>query len=87
MVKSEEIMKVQSALGNPKFKYRTIRGIAQETKIFSEKVQEIVDFEIPNIVRSRYHNQFGEQLYTNRDRLKDRSIFSKVNAAVNNRAD
>lgn len=87
MIESDEILKVQNALNHKNFKYRTVRGISKETKIPSEEVQKIIDFELEDIVRSKYRNQFGEQLFTSRKKLSQSSPFRRLGAALANRAD
>ncbi|MBC6426034.1 MAG: hypothetical protein GDA51_06120 [Ekhidna sp.] len=86
-ISQENISKVQKALDNKKFKYRTIRGISEETEIPLEQVQDIIHFHLEGVVRSRYRNQFEEQLFTNRKKLSKSSPFRKFGAALINRAD
>jgi len=87
MAEKREIEKVKKALENPKFNYRTISGIAKETGLNSDLVQDIIDFDLDNVVRSRYRNQYGEQLYTSRKKLRNSSVFSQVSRALASRAD
>jgi len=87
MIDHQTTEAVKGALDNPKYKYRTIRGISKETKIPSATVEEVLDFELENVVRSRYKNQFGEQLYTSRHKVRHGSFLSRLTAALANRAD
>lgn len=87
MASSEEIEKAKEALDRPEYKYRTIRGMAKETRVNSDSVQDILDFEIDHVVRSGYYNQYGELLYANRDKFKRRSFIAKLSSALANSAD
>jgi len=82
----EEIKsKVLEALGDPKYKWRTVTGIAEETHVDSEIVRRILE-EAESVVRSAVPGPRGEDLFTTRENyLLKASVFEKIRSYVTNR--
>lgn len=76
-MKKEEIQNlILGALELPKFKWRTARGIAKETNIPIQLVQEFLK-NSPSTLRSKKPNKFGRLLYTTRNKYRRRTPLTK----------
>ena len=77
------------ALSNPRFKWRTIRGVAAETKLDPVKIIGIIDnLANTEVVRSSRLSKNGDELFTTREHLADKaSPLEKVFGALKYRAD
>jgi hypothetical protein len=85
---SEEVQAVLHALENPKYKWRTISGIAKEVGLSLETVHEVIAENKDQIVRSSVPSADGEALYTTRDHYRrSASITDKLLGMLKNRAD
>jgi hypothetical protein len=78
---------VLSALENPKFRWRTIGGIAQETGIDAAEVTATIAKEVGNsIVLAPAPSKEGEKLFSTRHRfLETASLSEKLVGAFKNR--
>ena len=78
--------KVKGAFKNPKFTWRTIRGVAKETGIDVELIQSYVSTHGDEIVRSTSRNNRGEQLFASREVYRSKaSPLRRMSAALKNR--
>lgn len=86
-MKQKEIANlILSALDQSDFKWRTARGIAKETSVPIQQVQQFLE-ESPAILRSKKPNKSGKPLYTTRDRYRNSTpITKRLLAALRNEA-
>ena len=86
-MKQKEIKNlILGALERSNYKWRTARGIAKETDIPIQKVQQFLE-ESPAILRSKKPNSSGRPLFTTRDRFKKSTpITKRLLAALRNEA-
>ena len=70
---AEDGGKVLEALGNREFKWRTIRGISEETQLSVPKVVAIIRNNSDKILQSETPSASGEPLYTSRSRYLEES--------------
>jgi len=61
---------VMKALENPEYSWRTARGIAEETGLDAQTVQDIIQALGKEIVQSKVPSEDGEELFTTSARLK-----------------
>lgn len=77
---------VLNALRNPKYLWRTVKGISQETRIAQEIVLDIISKISDQVVKSSIPSKNGEDLYTTRNHfLEKASPFKKIRGAFRNR--
>ncbi|MEO9385868.1 hypothetical protein [Chromobacterium phragmitis] len=80
--------KILKALENPKFKWRTIGGIAKEAKVSPDIVRAVVTQRSERIVKSSVPNTKGEPLFTLREKHRvQTSAFRRLVSALKNRGD
>ena len=80
--------KIKDAFKNPKFTWRTIRGIAKEAGVSTEQVRVYISKHGDEIVASSTTNTKGERLFATRKHYRGRvSIARRMLAAVKNRGD
>lgn len=80
--------KVFLAFGNPKFKWRTIDGIANEAKVPPDTVRVIVNEKTEQIVKSSVPNAKGEPVFMLREKRRlQTSAFLRLISALKNRGD
>lgn len=78
--------KIATAFANPKFKWRTVRGVAKETGFDNDSVSGYVSSHGDDIVKSSARNSKGEILFTSRKKFRDNAgIFSRLSSAMKNR--
>lgn len=78
---------INKALENPKFKYRTIPGIAKEAGISEVVVQKNIN-EVPDLVISTKKTNEGLPLFTTRNHLKKAaSLSERILAVITNKVD
>lgn len=78
---------VLAALGNPKFKWRTIPGVAKTTGLSEEIVRQAMAKAADQVVRSAVPSADGQDIFTTRDRFRDTATLpEKLIGAVKNRA-
>jgi len=78
--------KLKRAFINPKYTWRTIRGISKETGLSNEVIQSYVASHGGVIVKSSSRNARGEQLFASREVYRSKaSPFRRISAALKNR--
>ena len=83
----EVIEKLERALHNPKYIWRTVRGISGETGFSEDIVREFFMKHEDEIVQSFARNTRNEQLYAARDVYRDRvTPLRRLMSALVNRA-
>ena len=79
---------VLKALNNPKYKWRTVPGIAEETSLDPETVTRALEKSRDQVVRSSRYTSDGRELYTARVRFREfASPWTKIRGALKNRVD
>jgi hypothetical protein len=85
-VTEEHVRKVWKALENPKYRWRTIPGVAKEEGLPEEVVEEVLKRRRNEIVKSTLPSSSGEDLYTTRSHfIKEASFGEKLLGAFKNR--
>jgi hypothetical protein len=85
-ITTEEVEKVIKSLENPKFKWRTVKGVAEECAVPQETVRRVIDQESQRILRSSALSKDGQELFTTRAHfLKKASAWEKFTGALRNR--
>jgi len=83
--------KVMDALENDKYKYRTIKGLCNDTNFSEEEVYKILNHLSASknlIIQSTYITEGGETLYTTRNHLKKKStIWQRICASIKGTVD
>lgn len=78
--------KVVKALENPKYTWRTVRGISKEIKIWPDIVRSSLSANGDIIVQSTANNEKGEPLFASRKIYKDKvSPYLRIFSAIKNR--
>jgi predicted transcriptional regulator len=83
------IEKVVAALEDSRFEWRTLQGVAEQTKLSVDEVLASLSTLINRgiVIRSRIPAANGEDLYTTRTHFKDFStVGDRIAAAFRNRA-
>lgn len=84
----EDEIKIIKAFENPKYKWRTIGGVAKEIGTSQEAVKRIIDAQLNDIIKSSVPDKSGEELYTTRRHYRQKtSVLNRFVAAIKNRAD
>ena len=79
--------KVVGALENPKFTWRTIRGISTETGLDPAIVESNISANANIIIKSSSTNKKGEELFTTRTKYRSKvSPLLRLNTALKNRS-
>lgn len=77
--------KVLKALENPRYRWRTVRGIAAETHLEEDMVLWVLD-DAEDVVKSAVPGPNGADLFTTRENyLKKANLFERIRSAVTNR--
>ncbi|AZP12183.1 hypothetical protein [Undibacterium parvum] len=80
--------KIQTALENPKFMWRTISGISNETKVSTDTVRKVIVSKGDRVVMSSVPNTKGESLFASREKHRQQtSPFKRLISAFKNRGD
>lgn len=80
--------KVIQAFENPKYRWRTINGVAKEVGISQDDVRHVIDAMADNIIKSSAHTENGEELYTTRQHYRQKSnVLNRIVSSIKNRAD
>jgi hypothetical protein len=88
MNKDETEEKILKALENPKFRWRTIRGLARETEISPEIIRTVVTIKSDRVVMASAPNTKGEALFTSRhQRRRQAGTLRRIVSALKNRGD
>ena len=86
MIDKVEKKAILTALEESQFKWRTARGLAKDTDLALQDVQEFLE-NSQAILRSKKSNKSGSALYTTRKRYKSRTMLStRLLAAMKNEA-
>lgn len=75
--KEPNINEVVSALENPKYDWRTIDGIANDTRLSTERILHTINTLDEEIIRSPIPDEKGHYLYTTRKRYKTRGLINR----------
>ncbi|MFA6223844.1 MAG: hypothetical protein WC647_16180 [Desulfomonilaceae bacterium] len=67
--------KVIGALGNPKYKWRTVQGVAKETGIEPEIVESVIENDVDEVIRSSFPGPNQEELFTTRANYEKKASF------------
>ncbi len=87
MTNSESTGKVISALEDNKYKWRTVRGVANSTDLTEEEVLSVIKENEDLIVRSSVCSTSGDALYTTRKHYKEHGeVMGKIFGAFKGRA-
>lgn len=74
---------VRESLENPKYKWRTIRGVAKQLKCSEGEIFKIFAQNVNDIIKSSIPAESGEELYTTRSHYKRvTSFFDKTLSSV-----
>jgi len=74
---------VVQALEDPRYAWRTVRGIARQLKATKEEIQDILDKKAEEVVKSSIPANTGEELYTTRRHYnQEASSFAKFTSGV-----
>lgn len=78
---------VLEALRSPRFRWRTLRGVAQEARLDTEIVRTIIEQYPDEIVKSSIPSKSGEELFSTREHFRaSASPWEKVMGALRYRA-
>ncbi len=82
--KADPVQAVLAALANPRYEWRTIEGIAGETHLSPERIANILNTDLRDVViRASATDKRGRALYTTRTRYKKtRTISSRILSAL-----
>jgi len=73
---------VITALENPDWDWRTIEGVAKDTKLPPERVIQIIESLPDVVIRSKIPDNRGRDLYTTRKHYSEtQSLFSRILSA------
>lgn len=87
MFTNDQRVKVIAAFENPKFKWRTVHGVARDSGVPDEQVREIIERTQGLIVQSSVPSNDGLPLFTTRRHLrKYGTTFERLMGAFKNRA-
>ncbi len=85
-VQDETTEQILAALRNPKYRLRTAKGIAAETKIEPAEVRRILESLQSEVVKPNLITPAGDQLYGLRERIIGTSSFmDSLSASFSNR--
>lgn len=83
----DRTMRVRAALENPKYKWRTINGVAKEAGIDEVTARRVITDLGEQVVRSSIPSKTGEELYTTRRHYRQSEGFLvRMVAILRNRA-
>ena len=78
--------KVKISLEDKRYKWRTMRGVTEETGLSQKEVQELMSDHSDTIIKSSIPAESGEDLFTTRDHFrKMQSPFVKIASSLINR--
>lgn len=79
---------VQSALENPKFKWRTLEGLVLETGLDANTISANVAHHMDTVVRSSVSDPNGNALFTTRDHYREKSsLFERLRNSITNKVE
>ena len=77
---------VKTALENPDYRWRTVQGVASETRLPAQTVEAVIRENHEIVVKSSIPSNKGEALYPTRSHfLKKASLGEKLLGAIKNR--
>ena len=77
---------IKNALENPKYKWRTLNGVAKETGLDPNTIKDTINLKQYTIVASAAPAPDGSELFTTRDHYREKStIWERFENAVINR--
>ncbi|NVJ96699.1 MAG: hypothetical protein HWE25_01025 [Alphaproteobacteria bacterium] len=86
-IPKQNIDRVLAALGNDKFKWRTVRGLAKEAEVAEDEVRHVLKLKEDAVVQSSVPSTKGEDLFTLRETFaSNNSIGSQLLGAFKGRA-
>jgi hypothetical protein len=78
---------VRLALENKKYKWRTIDGVAQESKLATDEVEEALSELADEIIRSSVPSKDGQALFTTRKHYRNQqNLGARLLSALKNRS-
>ncbi|MGZ3240090.1 MAG: hypothetical protein ACXWJK_06815 [Burkholderiaceae bacterium] len=78
---------VRQALENPKFKWRTVQGVAKEAGVDERTVRRLIAELGENVVRSSVPSISGDDLFTTRKHYREsEGVLGRIVAILRNRA-
>ncbi|MCG7867002.1 MAG: hypothetical protein N0E59_10735 [Candidatus Thiodiazotropha taylori] len=84
----EDWLKIQKALENPKYKWRTVEGVAKETGLETVTVVSSLSNHNDLVIQSSIPSNTGADLFTTRDHYREKStIFSRVMSSITNKVE
>lgn len=85
---ADDWVQLLKALGNPRYKWRSIDGIATETVLTQAQVAQMIRKLPDQVIRASERSTTGRELFTTRDHYKEgATIWRRLLRAVKNRAD
>lgn len=86
-IAKQNVDRVLAALGNDKFKWRTVRGIAKEAEMREDEVRLVLKLKEDEVVQSSIPSTKGEDLFTLRETFaSNSSIGTQLLGAFKGRA-
>ena len=77
---------VKKSLEDSRYQWRTIRGVAQETNLTHEQVQQIIKTHAQEVIKSSVAADSGEELFTTREHFRQKqSAFVKITSSLTSR--
>lgn len=85
---SEDVVaKVLTALGDPKFRWRTLSGVARDSGQDVETVTQVIAHAADQVIRSSVPSSDGKDLYTTRENFRSTApLAERLLGALKNRA-
>jgi hypothetical protein len=86
-VSGDVVARVLQALGDSKFRWRTLNGVARDSDQSIETVHQVIAQVADQVVRSSVPSKDGQDLYTTRENFRaSASIPERLLGALKNRA-
>jgi len=83
---SDEWEKIKRALENPNYKWRTLEGIAKETKSPVVTITSTFAAHADEVLKSAIPSTDGRELYTTRDHYRQRStLWDRLESVITNK--
>jgi hypothetical protein len=81
--KTDKWTQLKTALENPKYEWRTVRGLIRETGLDESELLAEMKAHEGQIIRSSIPNKRGEDLFTTRDHYRKKaSIWERLNSSI-----
>lgn len=86
-VSEDVVASVLGALGNPKFRWRTLAGVARDSGQDLETVTQVIAQVSDQVIRSSVPSSDGKDLYTTRENFRSTApLTERLLGALKNRA-